>query len=89
MAKREAEIDISTNWPQEKKKKKRSRWGAESIDKTFIPGMPTVVPMGLNNDQEKQYLLQLQIEEISRRLRTGDLGIPPNPEDRFDNPLMP
>ena len=27
--------------------------------------------------------VHLQIEEISRRLRTGDLGIPPNPEDRF------
>lgn len=27
--------------------------------------------------------VQLQIEEISRRLRTGDLGIPPNPEERF------
>lgn len=28
--------------------------------------------------------VHLQIEEISRRLRTGDLGIPPNPEDRFE-----
>lgn len=27
--------------------------------------------------------MHLQIEEISRRLRTGDLGIAPNPEDRF------
>ena len=25
----------------------------------------------------------LRIEEISRRLRTGDLGIPDNPEDRY------
>ena len=29
------------------------------------------------------YLLQLKIEEASWRLRSGDLGIPPNPEDRF------
>lgn len=29
--------------------------------------------------------VQLQIEETSRRLRTGDLGIPPNPEERFDS----
>lgn len=27
--------------------------------------------------------MQLQIEEISRRLRSGDLGIPANPEERF------
>lgn len=32
------------------------------------------------------YLLQLQIEETSRRLRTGDLGIPPNPEERSPSP---
>ena len=28
---------------------------------------------------------QLQIEELTRKLRTGDLGIPPNPEDRLEN----
>lgn len=48
--------------------------------------MPTVIPTGMSNIQEKQYLLHLQIEEISRRLRTGDLGIPPNPEDRSPSP---
>ena len=26
--------------------------------------------------------VQLQIEDLTRKLRTGDLGIPPNPEDR-------
>lgn len=31
------------------------------------------------------FSVQLKIEEVSRRLRTGDLGIPPNPEDRFDS----
>lgn len=28
--------------------------------------------------------VQLQIEEVSRKLRTGDLGIPANPEERCD-----
>ena len=28
--------------------------------------------------------VQLKIEEASRRLRSGDLGIPLNPEDRFE-----
>lgn len=29
-------------------------------------------------------LVQLQIEEVSRKLRTGELGIPANPEERCD-----
>ena len=29
--------------------------------------------------------VQLQIEEVSRKLRTGELGIPANPEERCDN----
>ena len=30
------------------------------------------------------FTVQFKIEEITRKLRTGDLGIPPNPEERFD-----
>lgn len=30
--------------------------------------------------------MQLQIEDLTRKLRTGDLGIPPNPEDRSPSP---
>lgn len=33
------------------------------------------------------FTVQLQIEEISRKLRTGDLGIPLNPEERFERYL--
>lgn len=29
------------------------------------------------------FLVQLQIEEVTRKLRTGDFGIPANPEERF------
>ncbi|XP_076072201.1 splicing factor 1-like isoform X1 [Mytilus galloprovincialis] len=71
----------------DKKKKRKSRWAQDSeMEKTVIPGLPTVIPTGLSADQENQYLMQLQIEEISRRLRTGDLGIPPNPESRSPSP---
>jgi hypothetical protein len=28
------------------------------------------------------FLVQLQIEELTRRLKMNDLGIPTNPEDR-------
>lgn len=70
----------------DKRRKRKSRWGGSENDKVIIPGMPTMLPANLNPDQERIYLLQLQIEEICRRLRTGDLGIIPNPEDRSPSP---
>uniref|UniRef100_A0A4W5MSS6 Branchpoint-bridging protein n=1 Tax=Hucho hucho TaxID=62062 RepID=A0A4W5MSS6_9TELE len=71
----------------QKKAKKRSRWSSETPDqKTVIPGMPTVIPPGLTRDQERAYIVQLQIEDLTRKLRTGDLGIPVNPEDRSPSP---
>lgn len=38
------------------RKKRRSRWGGSEHDKIFIPGMPTILPMNLNKDQEQAYL---------------------------------
>ncbi|KFB52234.1 AGAP000049-PA-like protein [Anopheles sinensis] len=64
-----------------RKRKRKSRWAGGDHDKTFIPGMPTVLPSTLTPDQQEAYLVQLQIEEISRKLRTGDLMIPQNPEE--------
>uniref|UniRef100_A0A8C6PPH0 Branchpoint-bridging protein n=1 Tax=Nothobranchius furzeri TaxID=105023 RepID=A0A8C6PPH0_NOTFU len=76
----------STDFGQ-KKTRKRSRWSSETPDqKTVIPGMPTVIPPGLTRDQERAYIVQLQIEDLTRKLRTGDLGIPVNPEDRSPSP---
>uniref|UniRef100_A0A2K6SUK2 Splicing factor 1 n=1 Tax=Saimiri boliviensis boliviensis TaxID=39432 RepID=A0A2K6SUK2_SAIBB len=43
-------------------------------------------PRGLTREQEGAYLVQLQIEDLTRKLRTGDPGIPPNPEDRSPSP---
>lgn len=40
----------------ERKKRKKTRWGGSEHDKTFIPGMPTVLPTNLTPDQEKAYL---------------------------------
>ncbi|TNN37287.1 Splicing factor 1 [Liparis tanakae] len=71
----------------QKKSRKKSRWSCETPDqKTVIPGMPTVIPPGLTRDQERAYIVQLQIEDLTRKLRTGDLGIPVNPEDRSPSP---
>ncbi|XP_062539896.1 splicing factor 1 [Armigeres subalbatus] len=70
----------------ERRRKKKSRWAGGDHDKTFIPGMPTILPAGMTQDQQEAYLVQLQIEEISRKLRTGDLMIPQNPEERSPSP---
>ncbi|XP_055625042.1 splicing factor 1 isoform X2 [Toxorhynchites rutilus septentrionalis] len=69
-----------------RRRKKKSRWAGGDHDKTFIPGMPTILPAGMTQDQQEAYLVQLQIEEISRKLRTGDLMIPQNPEERSPSP---
>lgn len=62
--------------------KRKSRW---DVEKVVIPGMPTILPENLTPDQERIYLLQLQIEELTIRLRTNDLRIPPE-RDRSPSP---
>ncbi|OQR72715.1 splicing factor 1-like [Tropilaelaps mercedesae] len=69
-----------------RERRKRSRWGGGAEDKVFIPGMPTILPGNMTQEQERAYLLQLQIEELTRRLRMDDLGIPANPEERSPSP---
>ncbi|EDO45484.1 predicted protein, partial [Nematostella vectensis] len=83
--KREAQKEKTPSGREDRKKKRKSRWGGED-KKMIIPGMPTTLPPNLKPDQQKAYLMQLRIEEISRMLRTGDLGIPDNPEDRSPSP---
>ncbi|VUZ43970.1 unnamed protein product [Hymenolepis diminuta] len=73
-------------WALARPRKRRSRWSKADEDKTYVPGMPTQLPPNLTPDQEKMYILQLQIEDLTRRLKTGDLGIPANPEDRSPSP---
>lgn len=56
--------------------------GTEDSDSRHAYGYPP----GLTREQERAYIVQLQIEDLTRKLRTGDLGIPPNPEDRSPSP---
>ncbi|XP_018328118.1 splicing factor 1 [Agrilus planipennis] len=71
---------------EERRRRRRSRWAGGEHEKIFIPGLPTILPSNLSKEQEQAYLLQLQIEEVSRKLRSGDLGIPANPEERSPSP---
>ena len=62
--------------------KRKSRWDCEKV---VIPGMPTVLPDNLTPEQERIYLLQLRIEELTLRIRTNDLRIPAE-RDRSPSP---
>lgn len=44
-----------------KSKKKKSRWGGTENDKTFIPGMPTILPATLDAHQQEAYLGEIQL----------------------------
>lgn len=48
----------ASNSGGEKKRKKKSRWASsnDGNEKTFIPGMPTILPSNLNPDQQEAYL---------------------------------
>lgn len=39
-----------------KKRKKKSRWAGGDNEKIFIPGMPTILPAGMTQDQQEAYL---------------------------------
>ncbi|OAD76593.1 CCHC-type zinc finger transcription factor, partial [Phycomyces blakesleeanus NRRL 1555(-)] len=69
--------DSSTNGADGGRRKRKSRWGDED-KKIYIPGVPTALPK-LSRDQTDTYVLQIRLEEINRKLRTGDF-IPPERE---------
>lgn len=48
--------------------------------------MPTFIPPVLTWEQEKSYIVQLQLEALTCKLRTGDLGISSNLGDTSPSP---
>lgn len=48
---------------EERRRKRKSRWGGvDGAEKTFIPGMPTMMPQGLSKEQEEAYLRKCQFQ---------------------------
>lgn len=41
---------------EERKRRRKSRWGNDEKEKSFILGMPTVLPTNLSKEQEEAYL---------------------------------
>ncbi|VDK83611.1 unnamed protein product [Litomosoides sigmodontis] len=68
---------------QPEKKLRKSRW---STNKSFVPGMPTILPSNLSDDQRQAYLLQLEVEDATRKLRLGDFMGNPDPALRSPSP---
>ncbi|XP_052895588.1 splicing factor 1-like, partial [Anopheles moucheti] len=66
-----------------RRRKKKSRWSDGDHLQTFFP---TLLPSTLTPEQQEAYLLQLQIEEISYKLRTSELMIQQNLAQRSPSP---
>uniref|UniRef100_A0A0C9QAV2 SF1_2 protein n=1 Tax=Fopius arisanus TaxID=64838 RepID=A0A0C9QAV2_9HYME len=49
---------------EERRKRRKTRWGGSEHDKTFIPGMPTVLPTNLTAEQEQAYLCKCTISKL-------------------------
>ncbi|CAF0801409.1 unnamed protein product [Rotaria sordida] len=76
---------ISSN-TQIKKQRKR-RWIGDETVKVVLPNMPTTISTtNMTEEQQKIYILQLQIEELTRRLKMNDLHISSNPGNRSPSP---
>nr|CAG8446066.1 12715_t:CDS:2 [Entrophospora candida] len=70
--------DQQSDEREERRRKRRSRWGGEE-SKVNIPGLPTAITSKMSKEQLDAYLLHMRLEEIGRKLRTGDY-VPPERE---------
>lgn len=54
----------ASNSGGDRKRKRKSRWASsnDGNEKTFIPGMPTILPSNLNPDQQEAYLGNYQFD---------------------------
>ncbi|MCP9257141.1 hypothetical protein DINM_000359 [Dirofilaria immitis] len=75
--------NVTSEIGQLEKKPRKSRW---STNKSFVPGMPTILPSNLSDDQRQAYLLQLEVEDATRKLRLGDFMGNPDPALRSPSP---
>ncbi|KAK4684112.1 splicing factor 1, partial [Tremellales sp. Uapishka_1] len=53
-------------------RKRRSRWG-DANDRAAVPGMPVAVMGNVSQSELDNYAIHVRLEEINRKLRTGDV----------------
>uniref|UniRef100_A0A914GTX4 Branchpoint-bridging protein n=1 Tax=Globodera rostochiensis TaxID=31243 RepID=A0A914GTX4_GLORO len=72
-----------TEEQRQREQRRKSRW---STTKAFVPGMPTILPSDIDENQRQVYLFQMEIEETTRRLRQSDFGQNVDPAERSPSP---
>lgn len=70
---------------------KRSRWNAPGT-KAFIPGVPHLIPSGIDKECMEALLVRVRIEELTHSINTGQLGLDdptirrsPSPPPKYDS----
>lgn len=65
----EIKTDSSADLEPRRKKKRQSRWVTTEKDpKSFIPGMPTIIPSNMSKEQEKAYLSKTPILFVNKNV---------------------
>lgn len=69
-------------------RKRRSRWG-DANERVDVSGLPTNIMGRVNQSELDNYAIHVRLEEIARKLRTGDVVPPdgqrsPSPPPKFD-----
>uniref|UniRef100_A0A182MQC5 Branchpoint-bridging protein n=1 Tax=Anopheles culicifacies TaxID=139723 RepID=A0A182MQC5_9DIPT len=67
-------------------KKRKSRWDDEKQAKERFQCMSPALPNTMSSIQQESYILQQQINELSKQLLLGDLSLPSNLQDRSPSP---
>jgi len=68
---------------EERRALRKKKWSTDTVS---ITGISTNMPSDLTPEQQKIYIKQLEIEEITKRLKSNDLGIPADPTQRSPSP---
>ncbi|WVQ65790.1 branchpoint-bridging protein [Kwoniella botswanensis] len=71
---------------EEGPRKRRSRWGDAKVD---VPGLPVAITGKVSQAELDNYAIHVRLEEINRKLRTGDVVPPegqrsPSPPPSYD-----
>lgn len=76
--------DGSQDGQRRRRKNKKSRWAGTDNDKTFIPGMPTILPAGMTPDQQQAYLGKAHTKSIDYQNNFSCIDITRN-DDSTEN----
>ncbi len=66
-------------WNADQPRKRKSRWDPSGT-KTFIPGVPSFMPVFLSQPANECFMLRVRIDEITHKLTSAQLDIPPEHE---------